>query len=162
MRRLPRFIPAIVLVVLYTMMVMSPLTPLVLRSPVIAHAITGGCVSDCSICGCSPERIASRTCCCWQKKHQQDQDNDDSDKDLPDCCKKKRSDPVKKITIICPRNCTGDKPLVHAGIEQDEILPYNFNGGNPVVLESFLTSRLPDVLPDWTGPPPDQPPKLSC
>ena len=43
--------------------------------PLLAHALAvhtqaGRCAMDHRICGCSPERIASRTCCCFRNmKH---------------------------------------------------------------------------------------------
>lgn len=62
--------PVIVLLLcaVYTVIVLSPLAPLALKSPVLAHAITGQCSGNCDICGCSAERKASKSCCCWMKK----------------------------------------------------------------------------------------------
>jgi len=59
---------ATVLVLLYTLIAMSPLAPITLHSSVIAHAVTGQCTGDCEIDGCAPERRTNHTCCCWQKR----------------------------------------------------------------------------------------------
>jgi hypothetical protein len=62
--------PAIIILlfVVYTVIALSPLAPLALKSPALAHAITGQCSGSCDICGCSAERRASKSCCCWMKK----------------------------------------------------------------------------------------------
>ena len=62
---------AVMLTTVYMLIVMSPLASLAMHSKTVAHAVTGECVGDCSICGCSPEAVASRTCCCAKKKQQQ-------------------------------------------------------------------------------------------
>jgi hypothetical protein len=157
MRRLPRFIPAIILVVLYVMIVMSPLAPLALRFPVLAHAITGECVSDCSVCGCSPERIANHTCCCCQKKHLHEHNGD---QDAPECCRKKPR--VKNATSTissCP--CGSNKMTALFGVGQSELLPFLFSLDNVVIFEASLNTHIPACRHDWSGEPPDPPPKLT-
>lgn len=59
---------ATVLILLYMFIAMSPLAPISMHSSLIAHAVTGQCTGDCEIDGCAPERRASHTCCCWQKR----------------------------------------------------------------------------------------------
>jgi len=54
--------------IIYLMVVMSPLAPLALASPRLAHAITGECSGDCDIDGCPLESRANHTCCCWKKR----------------------------------------------------------------------------------------------
>ncbi len=157
MRRLPRFIPAIVLIVIYSMIVLSPLAPIVLHSPVIAHAITGECVSDCSICGCSPERSANHTCCCWQKKRLHEQE---ADQDEPECCRKKHHGKTVAFTISsCP--CGGDKSIAFFGVGNSEWLPFLFSLDSRVIFESTLNPHIVACQSDWSGEPPDPPPKLS-
>lgn len=63
-----RHIISALLTALYLLVILSPLAPLAMHSKHIAHAITGECGGDCSICGCAPERSATRSCCCWQKR----------------------------------------------------------------------------------------------
>ncbi len=47
------------------MLLCTPHLPLLARA-LDAHARPGRCAMDHRICGCSPERIASRTCCCFR------------------------------------------------------------------------------------------------
>ena len=89
MRKTHPYISAFVLCVIYGLIVLSPLAAqMAMRSPVIAHALTDECAGECGLCGCAPERSASHTCCCWQKKLQQEYDTHDDDQELSDCCKK--------------------------------------------------------------------------
>ena len=157
MLRLPRFIPAIVLAVLYAMIVLSPLAPLALCSPAIAHAFTGECVSDCSICGCSPERSANHTCCCWQKKHLHEYDGS---QDEPECCwKKHQSKKTTSMISSCP--CGSKKIITLYGLGQSELLPFLFSLDNLVIFEASLNAHIPTCQFDWPGEPPDPPPKLT-
>jgi len=157
MRRLSRFISAIVLVALYAMIVMSPLAPLALRSPVGTHAITGECASDCSICGCSPDRSANHTCCCWQKRHLHEPDDDP---DEPECCRNNHGAKNAK-TMISSRPCNSTKNLAFFGAGQSELLPSHFSLDNLVIFEASLYTHIPVSISDWPGNPPDPPPKLS-
>ncbi len=90
-----RHIISLFLAAVYLLITISPLTPLAMKSPRLAHAITGECSGDCNICGCSPERRASHTCCCWQKKLKQNRFHKDDDETTPACCKNKS--PRKKV-----------------------------------------------------------------
>ncbi|MDD2897754.1 MAG: hypothetical protein PHI31_03460 [Desulfuromonadaceae bacterium] len=63
-----RYITSLFMTAVYLLIVFSPLTPLAMQSKMIAHAVTGECSGDCKIDGCSLERSANHTCCCWQKK----------------------------------------------------------------------------------------------
>ena len=161
MRNRPRFKSALVLAVLYALIVMSPLAPLALRSATIAHALTGECASDCSICGCSPERSANHTCCCWQKRLLLEHDDHDDDHDLPDCCKKNSAAQNNKTARINSRPCNSSKTMILGGVEQSDVLPFHFCQTNLVLLESALIVNTPVCLTDWPGVPPDPPPKLS-
>ena len=158
MRKLPRFMPALVLVILYVMIVMSPLAPLALRSPMIAHALTGECAGDCSLCGCSTERSANHTCCCWQKKVQF---NHEDEQDEQDCCKKNKTDKNQIKAFISSRPCSSGKAAALVGVAHGDVFPYRFSTNNPVVFESIMTARDPVCRIDWPGEPPDPPPKLS-
>lgn len=59
---------AIILMTIYLSIALSPLAPLAMHSKVVAHAVTGECVGDCNVCGCSQESRANHTCCCAKKK----------------------------------------------------------------------------------------------
>jgi len=158
MFNLTRFIPALVLIAMYTLIVLSPLAPLALRSPVIAHAITGECASDCSICGCSPERSANHTCCCWIKKQTHQPDND---LDEPECCKKKHADNNNKTASINSRPCNSSKSILLPGGDQSDVLPFHFSQGSYVEFETDHITCTPVYMADWPGVPPDPPPKLT-
>ena len=154
-KRVHRSLLALFLAAFYTVITMTPLAPLAMRSAVVAHAITGECVGDCAICGCSPERSANHTCCCWQKKlkHEHDQDHE------ADCCKKKHRLGKPVLTCNCP--CGSNKPLGLWGGEKFEQLPYRFNEGVPDLHDDALFSFHCGRPQDRLGEPPDPPPKLS-
>lgn len=59
---------AIILMTIYLTIALSPLASLAMYSTVVAHAVTGECVGDCNICGCSQESRTNHTCCCAKKK----------------------------------------------------------------------------------------------
>lgn len=159
MHRRPRYIAALVLVVLYALIVLGPLAPLAMQSPAIAHALTGECAGDCSACGCAPERSASHSCCCWQKKQQHCQDDHDEENE-PECCKKKHGE-NKKTASIKSRPCNSKKIAWVFGFNLDDTVYNYFN-----VVLFFTQSASPGAgnpvcLADWISVPPDPPPKLS-
>jgi hypothetical protein len=156
MKKSFRFIVAPLLLAIYLLITMSPLAPMALKSPRLAHAITGECSGDCDICGCSPERRANHTCCCClKKKHQHDHDEEN----VPDCCRKKHRGGKPALTCNCP--CGSNKQLGLWGSEKLEQLPYHFTEGKPVFQESSLVSLNPDCLTSRYLDPPDPPPKLA-
>ncbi len=63
-----RYITSLLMTTIYLLIVVTPLVPLAMQSKAIAHAVTGECSGDCKVDGCSLERSAAHTCCCWQKK----------------------------------------------------------------------------------------------
>jgi len=65
-----RELTAIVMMAVYLLIVLSPLAPFAMYSKAIAHAVTGECSGDCTICGCSVESRANQSCCCAKKKQQ--------------------------------------------------------------------------------------------
>lgn len=62
---------AVIMMTIYLTIALSPLVSLSLYSKAVAHAVTGECVGDCDICGCSLESRANHTCCCANKKQVQ-------------------------------------------------------------------------------------------
>ncbi len=154
MKRPSRSIVAIILTVIYSLIIMSPLAPLALKSPRVAHAVTGECSGNCDICGCSPERRANHTCCCFmKKKHQHDQGN------VSECCKNKKRHKMTMITCNCP--CGDNKLPGLPGAEKTEILPYRFTEGIVALAEDTLFSSHGKRLTDHHGDPPDPPPKVA-
>lgn len=74
MKKCSRYITSLLMTIIYMIIVFSPLAPLAMHSKHVAHAVTGECSGDCEVDGCSLERSAAHTCCCWQKKKQGDVD----------------------------------------------------------------------------------------
>ena len=68
MNKCNRYITSLLLTAIYMVIVFSPLAPLAMQSKLVAHAVTGECSGNCKVDGCSLERSATHTCCCWQKK----------------------------------------------------------------------------------------------
>ena len=66
-----RYITSLLLTTVYLLIVAGPVAPLAMQSKSVAHALTGKCSGDCMIDGCSLDRSASHTCCCWQKKRRE-------------------------------------------------------------------------------------------
>lgn len=88
-----------ILLVLHLVMTVGPLAPLALDSKLIAHTLTGECTGDCSLCGCAPERSATRTCCCWQKKLRA---RHEEERQTPACCRKKSPESEKAPACSAP------------------------------------------------------------
>jgi len=154
MKRHSRHIVTMLLTVIYILINLSSLAPLALKSPRLAHALTGECSGNCDICGCSAERRANHTCCCFlKKKHQHDQEN------IPDCCKKTKRQKVTILTCNCP--CGSNKHTGLPGGEKSEQLPYHFAEGLLVLDENALASFHRYRPTDRHGDPPDPPPKIA-
>jgi hypothetical protein len=158
MKKSSRSIVALALTAIYLLITMSPLAPLVLRSPRLAHAITGECSGDCDICGCSLEKQANHTCCCWQKKMHEHHHDDDQEQ-VADCCKKKQHSTKPVFTCGCP--CGKDKTIALWGGNKLEQFPYRFTEGKPPFQESSLVALDPGRLTSQYDDPPDPPPKLT-
>jgi hypothetical protein len=166
-----RYITALVLTGIYLLVTLSPLAPLAMFSPHVAHAITGECVGDCRICGCSPERSASHTCCCWQKKLKNLNDKEN----VPECCRKKghhaeheqstascpneQRSSHPRLTCNCP--CGSNKLVGLWGGEKFEQLPFHYSTDILATSEECLFIPHRDCLTDRVGDPPDPPPKLA-
>jgi hypothetical protein len=149
---------ALVLTVIYLLITMSPLAPLALKSPRVAHAVTGECSGDCDICGCSPERRADHTCCCWQKKMKQVHAHEEEQ--LPACCKKKHAPVKPELKCNCP--CGSGKHIALWGAEKNEQLPAQFIAGIPSSFGHALAGVYGNRRADRYGDPPDPPPKLTA
>ncbi len=97
---------ATVLVLLYTLIAMSPLAPITLHTSVIAHAVTGQCTGDCEIDGCAPERRANHTCCCWQKRIAAAIPVSET---INDCCSEDPSPSTPDKMSCCPDDAQPDE-----------------------------------------------------
>lgn len=147
------------LTAIYLLITISPLAPIAMRSKSVAHAVTGECSGDCDICGCSPERRASRTCCCWQKKLQHDRTRHEDEKGTASCCKTKPGG--KKVEIACNCPCGSGKLLALWGLEKIQHLPFRFASGIPIPQENTTETATPERLTSRHGEPPDPPPKVA-
>jgi hypothetical protein len=156
MKRSSRYIVSLVLTVIYLLITMSPLAPLALKSPRVAHAVTGECSGDCDICGCSLERRASHTCCCRQKKLQHEHEQQQT----TDCCKKNQRSDKPALKCNCP--CGSNKQTSLWGAGKFEQLPYHFTAGVPFSFGNLLASGYDNRLTNRYGDPPDPPPKLTA
>ncbi len=153
-----RYIVAMLLTGIYCLILLTPLAPLSLKSPRLAHAITGECSGDCNICGCSLERSATRTCCCWQKKLQHEQGQGENGE--ADCCKiAKKAKSGKTICTAPP--CGSGKQFAFWSGEKLEQLPYRFSNCSMLVNEEILAPNRIGSLTSRSIPPPDPPPKIS-
>lgn len=149
---------ALILTTVYLTIVLGSLAPLALHSPVVAHALTGECAEDCRICGCSPERSASHTCCCWQKKLRREK-LEAQEQPMADCCTKNKKRTSEVSISECP--CGSGKFLAFTSSDRDELLPYHFNGSIIILQEPVRFARVSPCLTDRHIPPPDPPPKTS-
>lgn len=173
--------PAIfmLLIMVYAAIALSPLAPLALKSPVLAHAITGECAGDCGICGCSPERSASHTCCCWMKKMREQEARSRSTSCCPpverksgccsaakearesECCGEIPGEAARSKTPTVYRctPCGKDKLALLWESGSYQHLPYLFTGNLSDPLPSTKAKLQPDPLTSRYQEPPDPPPK---
>ncbi len=152
-KRIPvRHVTAFLLVVVYTMITMSPLAPLALRSPRVAHAAAGECSGNCEVCGCSAERRANHTCCCWMKKLKRQKNSG-----YTSCCKKRMRHRMTMISCNCP--CGGNGQPFLPSSENSEHLPCRYSEVIVMEYDTLLSaSSCPMAYRDID--PPDPPPKL--
>ena len=120
-----RHITALLLSIIYLLIVCTPLAPFAMQSKLIVHAVTGECTGDCGIDGCSHERCANHTCCCWQKKQRALQNaNPYSDGDVCDAHPKPLAEESGKDShCFAAKNCTthensGDSKSASASASQ--------------------------------------------
>lgn len=168
------------LMVVYALISLSPLAPLALKSPVLAHAITGECAGDCDICGCAPERSASHTCCCWMKKMREQRSHAAEaacrlpEEPRPACCSRPRQQPARSCCAVGPVDaepektvtivyrcapCGKDKAALAWENESCQHLPYLFTGNLCDALRPAYATHQPDPLKYRHLEPPVPPPK---
>jgi hypothetical protein len=150
MRRSRRLSIFWLMIALYAVVVMSPLAPVAMRSAHLAHALTGKCSGDCNICGCSLERRAAHTCCCWQKKLREQAHQ-------PNHCKKMSHAPKIMLTCSCP--CGSEKQLSYDVSAKFKLLPAQNQDFLASLYESRYFVNPPLILVDRRDEPPDPPPE---
>lgn len=152
-----RTIVTVILAMSYLLIALGPIIPLVAHSHLIPHPVTGECSGDCAICGCSPERSASRTCCCWQKRLCCRR----GPKQVAgaDCCRKtKRVAKGSRGYSVPP--CGSGNRFATLGGETFEQLHTGFASTVIVVLTESTTSPVYPCPAERYDDPPDPPPKL--
>ena len=103
MSKTHRYIISLLLTTVYLLIVAGPVAPLAMQSKSVAHALTGECSGDCRIDGCSLDRSASRTCCCWQKKRREASASSDlSQSDMRDTAPALSAEVPAKRSGCCP------------------------------------------------------------
>lgn len=147
---------ALLIMLSYSTMVISPLLTFAAKSGIITRAVIGECTGECASCGCSPEQSANHTCCCWKKKLQDSHEHEHAH--TADCCKKK--DHGSKTVLSCGCPCGSNKLLAFWNGGTSEQLPYRFSADTPVFRSECLSSLHCKRLTDHHGDPPDPPPKL--
>jgi hypothetical protein len=114
------------MVAIYLLVILAPLAPAALHSSFVAHAMTGKCTGDCSICGCSPERSAARACCCWQKKlaeaKLQHRGNEHQS-----CPTTARISETKAAGSCCSKSADHDDPASEAAVTAQTVSPSDTN-----------------------------------
>ncbi|MHC1697045.1 MAG: hypothetical protein AB9919_03060 [Geobacteraceae bacterium] len=175
--------PAIVLMLfsVYTVIVLSPLAPLALKSPTLAHALTGQCSGNCDICGCSAERRVSRSCCCWMKKKRAEEAQARRSLrccsvEKTDCCSRGaqenetvhcsgtlpdrgRENQREVVYRCCP--CGKGSVSLFAGTGSYQHLPCLFRANLSEPSESRLVKFHSEIVQSRYQEPPDPPPKVS-
>lgn len=112
------------LTVIYGLIALAPLAPVPLHSKTVLHAVTGECVGDCTVCGCSPEARVNGTCCCAQKhKLQQDRTTTVTGS----CCVPNSAPPAPSTAATNKSSCCSGKngEQVHDGHETHGHSPDN-------------------------------------
>lgn len=143
------------LTLIYLMTSLGPVGPAAQQAMAFARAGVAECAGDCDICGCSPERRAIHTCCCWLKKNKAQMERTG----IPECCKKKKKHRMTMLTCGCP--CGRKNSNDQEDNEITEHLPYLFCKGVTIIAEDVLYSTLKSLAADQLREPPDPPPKLS-
>ncbi len=188
MKILHKYITSYVLISVYLLIVCTPLAPCAMKSKHIAHAVTGECTGDCKIDGCSPERSANHTCCCWQKKlrgggehHCKGEccippsaQHTEAPHNGKECCKVKTnntdehesasselSSQKKRITTIGCTPCGSGKLLALMNVETVHHLPFFYTEKISSPGQTSLSFITPDCLISRIGDPPDPPPIIS-
>ena len=111
------------------------------------------CHGDHRLCGCSAERIANRTCCCFKSgamgMSMMDHHKMES---MPE------SDMERLARFVCPP-CGNEPDFVPASFEKIKFLRFAATSEGPLLLWVFNLSQSGDTFPTRANEPPDPPPK---
>lgn len=158
MRLLTRFHIALILAVIYTLIIMSPLTATALNSTMAAHILTGECTGNCASCGCSAASMAAGSCCCM-KKQQQAHAREDNKGCSPDF-DQRTSERKQILSTTCGCPCGNEENAALFDSETSELLPYYFTSQFSSLYAETSFPLLGDRLALFHGEPPDPPPKI--
>lgn len=130
-----------------------PLLGKVMSSP--ARGAT--CYHDHRLCGCSAERIASKTCCCARSAEaaRLAADPGEADDDSS-CCQRRPAAKARHTLMMAP--CGAASPLFVSSVQDYLFVPYSGKITSPVVRD-LLVSESPGRLCPGHFDPPDPPPK---
>jgi len=150
-----RGIVARMMLIVYLMIMFSPLASLAVNAKQLAHALTGECTGSCDTCGCSAERSASHSCCCWRNKPVQHAITVEQE---DDCCSSARD--AVKVTIIRSCPCCNGKQPAFTGTEVSLVVPNRYSAEIPIIVEDALHRDSPERLTGRSDEPPVPPPRL--
>lgn len=114
------------------------------------------CSGNHAQCGCSPERIASRTCCCFHRK--------------PDCCGKEKGHDGAHVAgraespslpSLSTAPCGGAPKFITASLDKLKFVRPETFLSTPSGCSSLFTYFLRETAPSRFMEPPDPPPKLT-
>jgi len=191
MYRSRRYTTSLLMTMIYLLIVFSPLATLAMQSKLTAHAVGGKCSGDCRIDGCSPERRATHTCCCWQSRKKTA--GDVFSGSAGGCCGTKPTPAGLKTAGHCPSTseqaahdnhqtasatgsttqdssrpasigthpCGSGKHIAFWGTENVQHLPYHFTGEFILQLENSTSQPEPERKIYCHKEPPDPPPRRS-
>lgn len=191
MNRSHRYITSLLMTVVYLLIVFSPLAPLAMQSNLNVHAHGSECSGDCRIDGCSPERSAAHTCCCWQSRKKTT--GDAFAGSAGGCCGTRPAPAASKQAGHCPSTvahddqdehgavsssdgttndkshstsigtlpCGSGKHIALWGAENVQHLPYHFSGEILLPLENSTPKPEPENMISRHNEPPDPPPRRS-
>lgn len=174
--------------VVYLLITLSPFASAALHSKSFFNSVSRECSGDCRKCGCSAEKSASRSCCCWQKKQAVAKKEQPADKSCPTgssipsranhgCCNNapgnddnhddlavvepdiELQQDIPTISIsTCP--CGDGKDLAFPGSGNGQHMPFCYTSYIPEREFTPITSFHNGRLDTRYSEPPDPPPKL--
>ena len=155
---------AVLQLVVLLLVQFSAVAPGLARS--LRHAVAvGHCCGDHVKCGCSPERVASRTCCCYQNKRLNAAPSEKRSCSMKSCSMEAHSDEVDNLDRSKPAvssiPCGCDPNYSPVSVENLKFLkPYLLHVASvPTFTGQYLAMRQ-NYLSRYTDPP-DPPPRLS-
>lgn len=181
-----RYIVALLLATIYLLTVLSPLISAAAQMS-LGQSSARRCSGDCKVDGCSLERSATHTCCCWQVAQQEtDAPTSPATSDKPteqtvespmrgSCCGAGKISKAEKnntgsnastynasqkkhVTYISSTPCGSGKTFVLPGFETSQHIPIFFKEDTASPVQSHLSFNQPKGLTSRYGEPPDPPP----